>query len=84
MVKNHGLIFIKALKKANLAIQGLRTYADLTDKNMAHLYGEALTMRAMAYVDLINAWEMFPLALNQQPQKQCMLQELTKTLSTNN
>ena len=51
---------------------------------MAHLYGEALTMRAMAYVDLINAWGDVPLALNQQPQKQCMLQELTKTLSTNN
>lgn len=40
----------QGIEKANLAIQGLRTYADLTDKNMAHLYGEALTMRAMAYV----------------------------------
>ena len=50
----------QGIEKANLAIQGLRTYADLTDKNMAHLYGEALTMRAMAYVDLINAWGDVP------------------------
>ena len=50
----------QGIEKANLAIQGLRTYADLTDKNMAHLYGEALTMRAMAYVDMINAWGDVP------------------------
>ena len=50
----------QGIEKANLAIQGLRTYADLTDKNMAHLYGEALTMRAMAYFDLINAWGDVP------------------------
>lgn len=48
------------IEKANLAIQGLETYADLTDANMAQLYGEALTLRAMAYVDLINAWGDVP------------------------
>lgn len=50
----------KGIEKANLAIQGLDAYADLTDLNMAQLYGEALTLRAMAYVDLINAWGDVP------------------------
>lgn len=50
----------KGIEKANLAIQGLSTYADLTDSGMAQLYGEALTLRAMAYVDLINAWGDVP------------------------
>lgn len=50
----------QGIEKANLAIQGLKTYADLSDSKMAHLYGEALTLRAMAYVDLINAWGDVP------------------------
>ena len=48
------------IEKANLAIQGLEAYADLEDPNMMQLYGEALTLRAMAYVDLINAWGDVP------------------------
>ncbi len=48
------------IEKANLAIQGLEAHADLTDPNLAQLYGEALTLRAMAYVDLINAWGDVP------------------------
>lgn len=50
----------QGIEKANLAIQGLSQYADLTDSKMAQLYGEALTLRAMAYVDLINAWGDVP------------------------
>lgn len=50
----------QGIEKANLAIQGLAQYADLTDSKMAQLYGEALTLRAMAYVDLINAWGDVP------------------------
>lgn len=50
----------QGIERANLAIQGLKTYADLTDNKMAQLYGEALTLRAMAYVDLMNAWGDVP------------------------
>lgn len=50
----------QGIEKSNLAIQGLATYADLEDSRMAQLYGEALTLRAMAYVDLINAWGDVP------------------------
>lgn len=48
------------IERANLVIQGLRTYADLSDPKMAHLLGEALTLRALTYVDLINMWGDVP------------------------
>ncbi|MBB4045158.1 hypothetical protein GGR06_002968 [Bacteroides reticulotermitis] len=48
------------IEKANLAIQGLKASADLTNSKLKQLYGEALTLRAMAYVDLINAWGDVP------------------------
>lgn len=49
-----------AIEKANLAIEGLREYADLTNTSMKHLLGEALTLRALHYVDLINMWGDVP------------------------
>ena len=48
------------IEKANLAIKGLRENADLTDPRMAQLLGEALTLRALTYVDLINMWGDVP------------------------
>ena len=39
-----------AIERANLAIEGLREYADLTNANMKQLLGEALTLRALHYV----------------------------------
>lgn len=48
------------IEKANLAIKGLETSADMNDSFIKQLYGEALTLRAMAYVDLINAWGDVP------------------------
>lgn len=50
----------QGIERANLAIHGLQKYANLSDGNMAQLYGEALTLRAMAYQDLINAWGDVP------------------------
>jgi hypothetical protein len=49
--------FYEGIERANLAIEGIRTYGDI-EKNpdMAHLLGEALTMRAVIYNDLIKAW----------------------------
>ena len=49
-----------AIEKANLAIEGLREYADLTDTEMQQYLGEALTLRALHYVDLINMWGDVP------------------------
>ena len=49
-----------AIEKANLAIEGLRANADLTDANMKQLLGEALTLRALHYIDLINMWGDVP------------------------
>lgn len=48
------------IERANLAIEGLRSKADLTDVNMQQLLGEALTLRALNYIDLINAWGDVP------------------------
>lgn len=52
-----------AIERANLAIEGLRENADLTDPNMQQLLGEALTLRALHYTDLINMWGDVPARL---------------------
>lgn len=48
------------IESANLAIKGIEQYGDMTHEKIRQLYGEALTLRAMAYVDLINAWGDVP------------------------
>lgn len=49
------------VERANLAIEGLRTYGNIeNNKDMAHLLGEALTLRAMLYYDLVKAWGDVP------------------------
>ena len=49
------------IERANLCISGLRTYGNTeNDKEMAYLLGEALTMRAMLYYDLVKAWGDVP------------------------
>ena len=53
--------FYEGIERANLAIAGLRKYGDIENKrDMAHLLGEALTMRAVIYNDLIKAWGDVP------------------------
>ena len=53
--------FYEAIERANLAIEGIRKYGDIENKrDMAHLLGEALTMRAVIYNDLIKAWGDVP------------------------
>ena len=49
-----------AIERANLAIKGLREHADLSDAKNKQLLGEALTLRALQYVDLINMWGDVP------------------------
>ncbi len=50
-----------AIERANLVIEGIRNYGDVKgDADMAYLLGEALTLRAMVYYDLIKAWGDVP------------------------
>jgi len=51
----------EGVERANLCIQGLRTYGDVTNnKVLAQLLGEALTLRALIYADLVKAWGDVP------------------------
>lgn len=53
--------FYEGIERANLAIQGLREYGNIENNpNMAQLLGEALTLRAVIYNDLIKAWGDVP------------------------
>ena len=53
--------FYEGIERANLAIEGLRQYGDIeNNKDMAQLLGEALTLRAVIYNDLIKAWGDVP------------------------
>ncbi len=47
----------QAIERANQAIEGLKTYGDIeNDADMARLYGEALTLRAICYGELLKGW----------------------------
>lgn len=49
------------IERANLCIRGLRTYGDPTpDSELGYLLGEALTLRAIYYADLLKAWGDVP------------------------
>ena len=51
----------EAIERANLVIEGVREYGNPeTNKDMAYLLGEALTLRAMIYYDLVRAWGDVP------------------------
>lgn len=51
----------QAIEKANLCISGLRTYGNVqSNSELAQLLGEALTMRAVVYFDLIKAYGDVP------------------------
>ncbi|MEQ8237888.1 MAG: RagB/SusD family nutrient uptake outer membrane protein [Cyclobacteriaceae bacterium] len=49
------------IERANLCIRGLRQYGDIeNNEDMAYLLGEALTLRAVYYADLVKAWGDVP------------------------
>ena len=51
----------EAIERANLCIEGIREYGDPENRDdMAYLLGEALTLRAMIYYDLVRAWGDVP------------------------
>ena len=53
--------YYTAIERANLNIKNLRLYGDVENNaDMAYLLGEALTLRAVMYYDLIRAWGDVP------------------------
>ena len=53
--------FYEGIERANLAISGIRQYGDYENNpDMRHLLGEALTLRAVIYNDLLKAWGDVP------------------------
>jgi len=49
------------IERANLCIEGLRTYGNPTPgSDLGYLLGEALTLRAIYYADLVKAWGDVP------------------------
>lgn len=53
--------FYEGIERANLAIKGIRQYGNVEgNKDMAQLLGEALTLRAVVYNDLLKAWGDVP------------------------
>ncbi len=51
----------EAIERANLVIEGIRQYGNPQENaDMAYLLGEALTLRAMIYYDLVKAWGDVP------------------------
>lgn len=58
---NAWAMMYSGIERANLAIRGLRAYGDVENNaDMAHLLGEALTLRAIYYADLVKTWGDVP------------------------
>lgn len=54
---NAWAMMYSGIERANLCIRGLRTYGNPgPGTDMGHLLGEALTLRAVYYADLLKAW----------------------------
>ena len=48
------------IERANLAVEGIETYADTTKAQIAYYLGEALFLRAFAYSELVKLWGDVP------------------------
>jgi len=58
---NAWAMFYQGIERANLCIDGLRTHGDVeNNRDMAYLLGEALTLRAVLYLDLVKGWGDVP------------------------
>lgn len=61
VTNNPWALMYAGIERANLAIEGLREHGNIeSNEQMAYLLGEALTLRAMLYYDLIKAWGDVP------------------------
>ncbi len=60
-INNAWAMMYLGIERANLCIRGLRTYGNPTpDSELGYLLGEALTLRAVYYADLLKAWGDVP------------------------
>ncbi|MDO5614564.1 MAG: RagB/SusD family nutrient uptake outer membrane protein [Cruoricaptor ignavus] len=60
-VNNAWAMIYQGIERANIAIQGIRAYGNPQPGNeMGYLLGEALTLRAIFYADLLKAWGDVP------------------------
>ena len=53
-------MFYQGIERANLAIRGLKAYADLNNWELSQILGEILTLRSVLYVDLLKGWGNVP------------------------
>jgi len=59
--KNAWAMMYEGIERANLCIRGLRTYGNVkSNKQLGQLLGEALTLRAIYYADLLRNWGDVP------------------------
>jgi len=60
-VNNAWAMMYRGIERANLCIRGLRTYGNpQPGTEMGYLLGEALTLRAVYYADLVRGWGDVP------------------------
>lgn len=58
---NAWAMMYSGIERANICIRGLRTYGNpVAGSDLGYLLGEALTLRAIYYADLIKAWGDVP------------------------
>lgn len=49
-----------AVERANVVIDGIRQHSDTTDATFKYLLGEALTLRAFCYLEMVKLWGDVP------------------------
>ena len=49
-----------AVERANVVIDGIRMHSDTTDETIQYLLGEALTLRAFCYLEMVKLWGDVP------------------------
>lgn len=49
-----------AIERANVVIDGIRAHSDTTDAAFKYLLGEALTLRAFCYLEMVKLWGDVP------------------------
>lgn len=49
-----------AIERANVVVDGIRHHSDTTDASFKYLLGEALTLRAFCYLEMVKLWGDVP------------------------
>jgi hypothetical protein len=57
---NFYAMWYQGIERANLAIRGMRAFADLDNPELRQIFGEILTLRAMVYYDLLRSFSNVP------------------------